>query len=113
MQQPPKKLLDQVREAIRLKHYSYRTEESYVYWIRRYSLFHNKRHPKDMSSEEIEVFLTQFDFIQLGCVAQQITPARQHSFWHFYHFRCTSRCLKKSVVPQGTAYQRQRITEGG
>lgn len=58
MQQPPKKLLDRVREAIRLKHYSYRTEESYVYWTRRYILFHNKRHPKDMSNKEIEAFLT-------------------------------------------------------
>jgi Phage integrase, N-terminal SAM-like domain len=39
MEPKPKKLLDQVRDAIRLKHYSYRTEESYVYWIRRYILF--------------------------------------------------------------------------
>jgi len=54
----PKKLLDQVRDAIRLKHYSYRTEESYVGWIRRYILFHDKQHPKDMGSEEIEAFLT-------------------------------------------------------
>jgi hypothetical protein len=43
---PKKKLLDQVRDAIRLKHYSYRTEETYVQWIRRYILFHNKRHPQ-------------------------------------------------------------------
>ncbi|MGD1949245.1 MAG: phage integrase N-terminal SAM-like domain-containing protein [Leptolyngbyaceae cyanobacterium] len=41
----PRKLLDQVRDAIRLNHYSYRTEETYVQWIRRYILFHNKRHP--------------------------------------------------------------------
>jgi Phage integrase, N-terminal SAM-like domain len=40
MQNPPKKLLDQVRDAIRLKHYSYRTEETYVQWIVRYILFH-------------------------------------------------------------------------
>ncbi|PZO42850.1 MAG: integrase [Shackletoniella antarctica] len=44
----PKKLLDQVRDAIRLKHYSYRTEQTYVQWVRRYILFHDKRHPKDM-----------------------------------------------------------------
>ncbi|MEM9090952.1 MAG: integron integrase [Cyanobacteria bacterium P01_F01_bin.53] len=54
----PKKLLDQVREAIRVKHYSYRTEETYVQWIRRYILFHDKRHPKDMGVPEIEEFLT-------------------------------------------------------
>jgi integron integrase len=58
MQSPPKKLLDQVRDAIRLKHYAYRTEETYVQWIRRYILFHNKRHPKDMGSSDIEAFLT-------------------------------------------------------
>jgi Phage integrase, N-terminal SAM-like domain len=49
MQPPPKKLLDQVRDAIRVKHYSYRTEETYVQWIRRYILFHDKRHPKEMN----------------------------------------------------------------
>lgn len=58
MQQRPKKLLDQVRDAIRLKHYSYRTEETYVQWIRRYILFHNKQHPKEMGTAEIEAFLT-------------------------------------------------------
>jgi len=43
MQAP--RLLDQVREAIRVRHYSYRTEQSYVGWIRRFILFHGKRHP--------------------------------------------------------------------
>lgn len=58
MEQRPKKLLDQVRDAIQLKHYSIRTEESYVDWIRRYILFHNKRHPQEMGVPEIEAFLT-------------------------------------------------------
>lgn len=58
MEKRPKKLLDRVREAIRRKHYSKRTEQSYVAWIRRYILFHNKRHPQDMGREEIETFLT-------------------------------------------------------
>jgi hypothetical protein len=56
--QRPKKLLDQVRDAIRVKHYSVRTEEAYVSWIRRFILFHDKQHPKDMGVPEIEVFLT-------------------------------------------------------
>ena len=51
------KLLDQVRYAIRTKHYSIRTEEAYVQWIRRFILFHNKRHPKDMGAEEVRQFL--------------------------------------------------------
>ena len=58
---PPKtkpKLLDQVRAIIRAKHYSYRTEESYVNWIKRYILFHNKRHPQKMGENEINQFLT-------------------------------------------------------
>jgi len=54
----PSKLLDQVRETIRLKHYSIRTEQTYVSWIKRYILFHNKRHPREMGVSEIEAFLT-------------------------------------------------------
>jgi len=52
------RLLDQVRNAIRRKHYSLRTERSYLNWIRRYILFHNKRHPAEMGAPEIEAFLT-------------------------------------------------------
>lgn len=58
MNPQPRKLLDQVRDAIRRKHYSIRTEEAYVYWIKRYIYFHNKRHPNDMDGPEIESFLT-------------------------------------------------------
>jgi hypothetical protein len=54
MAQRPKKLLDQVRDALRLKHYSIRTETSYVAWTKRYILFHNKQHPLDMGRAEIE-----------------------------------------------------------
>lgn len=52
-----KKLLDQMSDAIRLKHYSLRTEESYLDWVRRYILFQNKRHPNDMGAPEIQAFL--------------------------------------------------------
>jgi hypothetical protein len=58
MEHRPKRLLDQVRDAIRLKHCWIRTEESYVTWIKRYTLLHNKRHPKEMTTAEIEAFLT-------------------------------------------------------
>jgi integron integrase len=54
----PKKLLDQVRDALRVKHYAYRTENTYVQWVRRFILFHDKRHPKDMAAAEVEAFLT-------------------------------------------------------
>jgi integron integrase len=58
MSKRPRKLLDQVRDTIRLKHYSIRTEEAYVRWIKRYILYHGKRHPRDMGTPEIEAFLT-------------------------------------------------------
>lgn len=54
----PPKLLDQVRGKIRLKHYSIRTEQAYVDWIKRYILFFDKRHPKDLGVHEVEQFLT-------------------------------------------------------
>jgi integron integrase len=56
---PPKpKLLDQVRQAIRMRHYSYMTEKAYVGWIKRFIFFHNKRHPVEMSEAEIARFLS-------------------------------------------------------
>ena len=57
LQQP--KLLDRVRIAIRTRHYSLRTEEAYVGWIRRFIFFHNKRHPAEMGEPEINAFLSQ------------------------------------------------------
>ncbi len=53
-----KKLLEQLSDALRTKHYSYRTEETYIEWVRRYILFHKKRHPKEMGAPEIRAFIT-------------------------------------------------------
>ena len=55
---PPRKLLDQMSDCLRTQHYSARTEQSYVEWVRRYILFHQKRHPKDMGAPEVKAFLT-------------------------------------------------------
>jgi hypothetical protein len=52
------KLLDQVRQAIRMRHYSRRTEEAYVVWIRRYIVFHGKRHPTELGAPHIRDFLS-------------------------------------------------------
>lgn len=57
MNKPPK-LLDQLRERIRAKHYSIRTEQAYADWAKRFILFHNKKYPKDMGVAEVEAFLT-------------------------------------------------------
>jgi hypothetical protein len=76
MEQRPKKLIEQVRDAIRLKHYSYQTEKTYVYWIKRYIFFHNKRHPKDMGGKEIEAFLTDL------AVNQKVAASTQNQALH-------------------------------
>ena len=55
---PPPKLLDQARDRLRVKHYSIRTETQYLHWIKRFILFHGKRHPREMEAVEVEAFLT-------------------------------------------------------
>src|SRR5215470_15422438 len=57
-QRQPPKLLEQVRTAIRTRHYSIRTEEAYLSWIKRFILFHGKRHPCDMGKQEVHQFLS-------------------------------------------------------
>ena len=52
------RLIDQVRAAIRLRHYSPRTEEAYVSWLRRFIVFHGKRHPREMGAQEVTDFLS-------------------------------------------------------
>ena len=67
-----RKLLDQVRDKIRLKQYSYRTEKSYLLWIRQYILFHGNRHPKEMGHVEVEAFL------QYLAVERDVAPSTQN-----------------------------------
>jgi integron integrase len=57
MSEPPR-LLDRVRQAMAVRHYSARTEEAYVMWIRRFILFHGKRHPSSMGADEVNAFLS-------------------------------------------------------
>ena len=52
------RLLDQVREALRLRHYSYRTEQQYVGWIRRFIIYHDRRHPAQLGGPQVEAFLS-------------------------------------------------------
>ena len=52
------RFLDQIAHACRLKHLAYRTEQSYVSWVKRYILFHHKRHPREMGPAEVRAFLT-------------------------------------------------------
>ena len=55
---PPKKLLDQVRDKVRFKHYSLSTENTDLSWIKQFILFHGKQHPADLGAAEVETFLT-------------------------------------------------------
>jgi integron integrase len=64
--------LRQVRDLIRVKHLSYRTEEAYLGWIRRFILFHEKRHPKEMGAAEVQAFLTHL------AVEEKVAAATQN-----------------------------------
>jgi len=66
------KVLDRVRDAIRARHYSLHTEEAYVGWVRRFILFHNKRHPAEMGEAEINRFLTHL------AVAENVAASTQN-----------------------------------
>ncbi|HET7527445.1 MAG TPA: integron integrase [Burkholderiaceae bacterium] len=55
---PPQTLLARLRHALRVRHYSIRTEQAYVDWVRRFVLFHGKRHPRDLGAAEVQAFLT-------------------------------------------------------
>lgn len=68
---PPPKLLDQVRDRLRVKHYSIRTEQAYVDWIKRYIRFHDKRHPKDLGARDLEAFLTHLAVVGKVAAATQ------------------------------------------
>ena len=71
-QNQPPKLLDRVRTALRIKHYSLRTEEAYIHWITRFILFHNKRHPEEMGADEIAAFLSHL------ATHQNVAPSTQN-----------------------------------
>ncbi|SFV56648.1 Integron integrase IntIPac [hydrothermal vent metagenome] len=67
-----KKLLDVVRDKIRLKHYSFSTEKTYLFWIKQYIFFHNKQHPIDLDKKDIEAFLTYL------AMKKKVAPSTQN-----------------------------------
>ena len=69
---PPSRLLDQVRDRIRFRHYSIRTEQAYIDWIKRFIRFHSKRHPATMGGTEVELFLTDL------AVAHRVSASTQN-----------------------------------
>ncbi len=74
MSQPSKdepRLLDRVRESLRVRHLSLKTEKAYLHWIRRYILFHGKRHPQQMGETEVNAFLTYL------AIKRKVSPSTQ------------------------------------
>ena len=69
-------LLDQVRQVLRFRHYSYQTEKTYVHWIKRFIFFHDKRHPREMGKAEVEQFLTAL------AVDRHVSAATQNQALH-------------------------------
>jgi len=72
----PKPLLERVREVLRVRHYAQATEEAYLNWIRRFILFHDRRHPLDMAEEEIEGVLT---YLAVEC---EVAASTQNQAFH-------------------------------
>jgi hypothetical protein len=79
------RLLDEVRRIIQLKHYSIRTEQAYVHWIRRFILFHRKRHPREMGPSEVEAFLSHL------AVKDNVAASTQNQALNALVFLCLNR----------------------
>ncbi len=73
-------LLERLREAIRVRHYSIRTERSYVQWVKRFILFHDKRHPAEMGAVEISAYLTHL------AVARKVSASTQNQALNALNF---------------------------
>ena len=104
MERPPVKLLDRTRYRIRLKGYSIRTEQSYVSWIRRFILFHNKRHPQDMGKGEIEAYLTHL------AVNRHVSPSTQNQAFNALLFLYRN-VLQKDLVASTYPMRWQKNTK--
>ena len=66
------KLLEQVQNLLRTRHYSYRTEQTYLHWIKQYILFHQKKHPAEMGGPEVTAYLTHL------AVSRQVSASTQN-----------------------------------
>lgn len=95
------KLLVRVREAIRTRQYSPRTEEAYVQWIRRYIFFHNLRHPADLGTEEVQAYLS---FL---AVRRQVSASTQNQAFAALLF-LYRQVLRKDLGPLGDVARAKR-----
>jgi len=101
-----KKLLDQVRDQIRVRHYSIKTEKSYVGWIKRYIYYHKLRHPAEMGKREIEQFLTHL------AVERNVSPTTQNQAFNallFLYEHVLGISMKGQNIQALRAAQKKRI----
>lgn len=90
------KLLDQVRQSIRRLNYAYSTEKSYVSWVKRFILYHDKRHPQEMGAPELESFLTYL------AVKRKVAPSTQNQALaaiKFLYEHVLDRPIKEEILP--------------
>ncbi len=101
-----KKLLDQVRDQIRVRHYSIKTEKSYVGWIKRYIYYHKLRHPAEMGKKEIEQFLTHL------AVERHVSPTTQNQAFNallFLYEHVLGISMKDQNIQALRATQKKRV----
>ncbi len=101
-----RKLLDQIRDKIRLKHYSIRTEVAYIDWIKCYIFFHGKKHPRDLGVSDIEKFLTDL------AVVKKVAPSTQNQAFSallFLYKRVLGISLADENIQSVRAKPRERV----
>ena len=99
---PEPKLLDKVIEVARLRHLSLRTEQAYRTWIKRYILFHSKRHPKDLGTNEVRAFLSHL------AVNENVAATTQNQAFHALLF--LYRQVLKIDLPEITGVERAKVS---
>src|SRR5438876_313943 len=97
-----RKLLDQVSDVARLRHLSLRTEQAYRTWIKRYILFHHKRHPRELGATDVRSFLTHL------AVNEHVAAATQNQAFHALLF--LYRQVLKIELPEITGVERAKIS---
>ncbi len=106
----PGQLLDDVRTALRVRHYSRRTEKSYVGWIRRFILFHGKTHPREMGSREVTAFLA--DLAERGRVSASTQNQALSALLFLYRVVLETQLTGLDAIPRAKRVQRLPVVLG-
>ncbi len=101
----PRKLLDQVRDVMRVKHYAFRTERTYIGWIKRFILFHDKKHLNEMDETEVEAFLTWL------AVEKQVSKSTQNQAFNalIFLYREVLKCPLEGRIDAVRSSKKQRL----